>query len=276
MKRQHTGALGLCVVVLLLRLMLTTANPDVFQFDDMAKLIKRLDVLETTALDSLLGFYEPNLHTFCAKAEDLGRKNRVCITSSCYSLLTLTLANSGNNAYDHLASLGDDAAIIGEEEYMALGYEADGTGNTEEKAATEDTNYDASSTRHSPQSGIVAIHQVLESILDSPWREDDLFQAPLLLYTVLKVDQEGSLVRRHAAKLGKLVKRILEARPHRHYGLQQEHSDYVIYQICKCVALLQESLHSATPGLPSSVLPENVTSEAFWALLRCAEGAFSC
>lgn len=207
----------------------------------MSKLIQRLDKLETTALDSLLGFYEPQLHTFCAKAEDLGRKERVCITSSCYSLLTLTLANSGN-VYDHLISFDDEQ----EEEAMS-----------------------------SSSKGIVSIGQVLKSVLTSAWRDDDLFQAPLLLYTLLKVDKGRSLIcnnPHNAERIGMLITAVLKARPHRHNGMEQEHSDYIIYQICKVVALLQESISSPQPGsLPSDVLPENISSQIFWALLRCAE-----
>ena len=227
----------------------------------MSKLIKRLDNLEATALDSLLGFYEPHLPTFCAKAEDLGRKERVCVTSSCYSLLTLTLANSGN-VYDHLISFDDDGEVD-EGEFMALGNEEGDTGEPVEK-------------RTSSSKNVISIHQVLKTLLATSWRDGDLFQAPLLLYTILKVDRDRSLIRKdpeNASKIKSLISSVLKARPHRHYGMQQEHSDYIIYQICKVVALLQESMHSKSRRtLPESALPENVSSEMFWALLRCAEG----
>jgi hypothetical protein len=231
----------------------------------MSKLIKRLDTLKTTALDALLGFYEPQLHTFCAKAEDLGLKHRVCITSSCYSLLTLTLANSGI-VYDHLISFNEDDAVP-EEGKQTGQIGASSEGDNEDNNSLPDH---AASKQH-----IVSIRQVLKTILDSPWRDDDFFQAPLLLYTILKVDHNGGLIQQHAAKISVLIAKILEARPHRHYGLQQEHSDYIIYQICKVVALLHEHVQQPSSILPPTALPHNATSEIFWALLRCAEGKWA-
>lgn len=221
----------------------------------MSKLIKRLDKLENTALDSLLGFYEPRLHTFCAKAEDLGRKDRVCITSSCYALLTLTLANSGN-VYDHLISFDDEKDEV-----------IDNVGDDAAEVAP-------ASSSPSASRDVVSISQVLKSLLDSSWRDDDLFQAPLLLYTLLKIDTDQSLIRSNpqcGERIGNLISSVLKARPHRHHGLEQESSEYVIYQVCKVVSLLRNS----SASLPPIVLPQNFTSEIFWALLRCAEGKFA-
>ena len=219
----------------------TATNKDEpYDFDHMSRLIKRLDVLEDVAPDTLLGFYEPQLNTFSARPENVGSKKRVCVTSTCYALLTLTLGNAGG-VYDDLLSLDHD----------------DTTDN-------RDT---------------IPIRQVMKPLIASSWRKDDLFQVPLLLYTILKVDSDRSLIRKAAAsdkdsarRIQKLISAVLKARPHRHSGIQQDNSDYIIYQVCKVCVLLQEALEKRDEGLPSNVLPDDAASEIFWALLRCAEG----
>jgi len=36
----------------------------------------------------------------------------------------------------------------------------------------------------------ISIHSVFETVLLADWREEDLFQVPLLLYTLLSVDEK--------------------------------------------------------------------------------------
>ena len=189
-----------------------------------------------------MGFYEPQLRTFSARPGSVGTRKRFCLTSTCYALLTLMLGNT-EGVYDSLVSFEDDVK----------GHEWDR----------------------------IPIRQVTKALLSSSWRDDDLFQVPLLLYTILKVDNDRSIIRSAVAEnqevagtVQNLISAVLKARPHRRAGIRQENSDYIIYQVCKVIALLQDSTTSAKEvgGLPVSTLPEDVNSEIFWALLRCAEG----
>jgi hypothetical protein len=121
----------------------------------MSSLIKRLDVLETTAPNTLMGFYEPHLKSFSVKPSE--SRKRVCITNTCYALLTLSLSTSA--IYDSVLSHGDSAPIM-----------EDGS-----KTPTK-----------------IPIRQVIKTLLSSEWREDDLVQVPLLIYAILLVDTDRS------------------------------------------------------------------------------------
>lgn len=226
---------------------------DEYGFEEMSKLIKRLDVLEKDGPEMLQAFYDPSLKTFSLNPGDSSNKNRVCVSSTCYALLTLSMA-----------------------EHEALS---------------------PSSNSNSPPA---LIRRALKQLMRSNWRDDDLLQVPLLLYTFLKVDSDRSVLRFEVAASKEVAKRIanlvmatLKARPHRHAGLKQDHSDYIIYQVSKVAALLQrqylnssetpgstQASFTSTPrlgGLPSKVLehlPQNAASEVYWALLRCAEGMY--
>ena len=56
----------------------------VYNFDKMLGLVKRLDVLESTAPETMIGFYEPRLKSFSVKPGTT--EKRVCVTSTCYAL----------------------------------------------------------------------------------------------------------------------------------------------------------------------------------------------
>jgi hypothetical protein len=44
------------------------------------------------------------------------------------------------------------------------------------------------------KSSKVPLRSVIKSLLRAHWREEDMFQVPLLLYTVLKIDSERSVL----------------------------------------------------------------------------------
>eukprot|EP00977_Amphora_coffeiformis_P016559 scaffold5158_cov153-Amphora_coffeaeformis.AAC.8 len=209
----------------------TQNSPKIYDFEKLSSLKKRLEVLEEAAPELLSSFYEPRLKSFSVKPGG-AQKQRVCVTSSCYALLTLTIYPDQANA----------------------------------------------------NNSIIPLRRVMKTLLSTEPRKDDLFQVPLLIYTLLKVDSDRSIIRaavdsnpETAERLQKMLQSVVDARPHRSAGTRQEHSDYINYQVCKVVA----NLHDATPvpstedtavgGLPPEALPPNSASLIFWALLRCAE-----
>ena len=227
-----------------------------YDFDDLSNLVKRLDVIEREAPNLILGFYEPALRSFSIKPE-LGRTQRVCVTSTCYSLMQLGISR----IYDVSSGYYDDVLTTIDP-------------NDPEKESISDYSK-------------INIDKVMETLLKCQYRESDLFQMPLLAYTILSVDKDRSLIRSVvqssapvASRLKMLLTGVLKAAPDRRLGTNQEHSDYVIYQVCKVIALLQSytshdeddgDVEYGFGGLPNEVLPENIASDAFWVLLRCAE-----
>lgn len=232
-------------------------------FDDMEGLVQRLDRLESAAPDILMGFYEPHLQSFSVKP---GSSDRLSVTSTCYALLAIQ------------ASTVYDKAVV----------------------------YSPPSTDTSSTSTAICIPEILGALLRSKWREEDLFQVPLLLYTLLQVDHDRSMVLQSAAsneemasKIRQLIEAVLKARPKRRMGDRQAYSDYIIYQICKALALLQPDKRVAQPqpsladrddhdkegdfagdfateeiivgGLPPSAVPEGAAAEISLGLARCAE-----
>ena len=208
----------------------------------------------------LMGFFEPHLSSFSVKP---GSADQLSITSTCYSLLAI-----------HSSSIYDSFV-----------------------ASTEGANLD---------SGTVCIPSVIRALLASTWREDDLFQVPLLLYTVLRLDEDRSVLssfaqsnEKDAFKIQQLITAVLQARPKRRAGERQIYSDYITYQICRSLALLQESTDrksSGTPsdkkpqvegdfvsdfsndeivvgGLPANAVPDGAAAEISLGLARCAEVA---
>lgn len=220
---------------------------DEYNFDKLSSIIQRLTVLEQSAPELLLAFFDSSLNNFSIKPNHHAK--RVCITSTCYALLTMTLSSK---VYDSIISYDDDAkAVAGED----------------------------------PTS--IPIRKAIKTLLKSSYRKDDIFQIPVLIYTILCLHSRTPLMLTPdmSERIKSLLQMTLNARPHRRFGLQQEHSDYITYQVTKVVSLLLEgtltrqfnnntsSDDNATryAGLPAAALPDDVANQALWALLRCAE-----
>lgn len=121
----------------------TAASPTAnYDFEKMSRLIKRLDVLEGLAEQTLLGFYEPRLCSFSVKP-GAAQTKRVCVTSTCYALLTLLPVLSSAGVYDSVFSYENDASYTSK-----------------------------SSKNKSAESGIkIPIRRVISTLLTSKWRE---------------------------------------------------------------------------------------------------------
>ena len=83
--------------------------------------------------------------------------------------------------YNHLISYDDEDGEANKDDdsdYMGLESDDDG-----DKGVQRNRQQDNGASKD-----LISIRQVLKTLLDSQWRDEDLFQAPLLLYTILKVD----------------------------------------------------------------------------------------
>jgi len=251
---------------------------EINNFEKLSKLIKRLETLEGSASQVMHSFFNPSLSSFFARSERIKDK-KVCVTSTCYSLLTIMLTNA--NVYD---------TILSHEDTCPTKY-------------SNENNNTKKQNEH-----LISIPKVVGALINSQWREDDLFQVPLLLYTLLSVDNQSILQSaannpNTSRQIRKLLDVVLNNCPRRYYeGLREQHSDYISYQICKVNALLQESnealmsnadrsefngaareIHDRKRnqnitsekfnfgGLPPGVLHDDIGPRVFWALLRNSE-----
>lgn len=161
---------------------------------------------------------------------------------------------------------------------------------------------DMTSSQQQQDSVRIPVRQVLEELLTSDWRQDDLFQIPLLLNTALQVDSErrmlGPTVMNEAiaSKVRALVAAVLSARPKRRNGAQQPYSAYIVFQICNVLASMYDSTEvpvlpiteadeiaevssddvveassEGVGGLPANAVPDGAASQLGLALARCAE-----
>jgi hypothetical protein len=131
------------------------AVPVPFNHEQLKDVDRRLDVLEQGAPASLTGFYEPALKSFSVKPG----AQRISITSTCFALqAVLSASEQDSSLYSSFITM--DTSI---------------------------TKLDEKDTR-------APVRSIVEALLASEWRDDDLFQVPLLLYTVLKVDAKRNIL----------------------------------------------------------------------------------
>lgn len=145
-----------------------------------------------------------------------------------------------------------------------------------------------------PQDGLVSAKSVLLALLDSDWRKDDLFQVPLLLSTVLKLDPKRKVLNAYleeerAARLRLLIEKVLEARPRRRFGSVQTFSDYIQFLCTQAFVELysstqvptrsssftadksEQSVEIGIAGLPNKVVPDGAAGGVTLALARSVE-----
>jgi len=116
---------------------------------------------------------------------------------------------------------------------------------------------------------------IIEAALRAEWREDDLFQVPLLLFTVLTTDAGKVLLKDTlspdiAESVKKLISSVLAARPKRRDGANQPFSYYIIYQCARAMATLNQF---GLENLPPSVVPEGAAFELSLGLERAVESS---
>jgi hypothetical protein len=112
-------------------------------------------------------------------------------------------------------------------------------------------------------------------VLNANWRETDMFQAPLILKTILTalpsqkkttefLETMPEAVR---AKIPLLINSLISNRPRRRDGRHQKLSCYINYQITAALALL----HSEIDTFPPELLPPDVLEDLEMALVRSSE-----
>jgi len=223
------------------------------KFEKLQSLESRLEVLERGAPNSLTSFYEPSLKSFSVQP---GSVKRLSITSTCYALKAILAANE-ESLYDSVLNLEMSPFLDQENESK------------------------------------IQVRAIVQELLKAEWRDDDLFQVPLLLSTILEVDKARSVIgneidKELAPKVRRLVEVVLEARPKRRAGPNQQYSDYIQYLCCQVYATLYDSTEIPTAteseqvdkerglgGLPAKAIPEGASSLLSLALTRCAESSFN-
>jgi len=226
------------------------------RFDKVKSFESRLGNIEKLAPSTLANFYEPHLKSFSVKPGDV---EKLSITSTCYALQTL-LSSSDSSLYEEIA-------------IMDTSFQPD-TDNPFNK---------------------ISVRAIVLEILNSEWRDDDLFQVPLLLYTVLEVDKERKLFGANtmdemlSSRVRQLVESVLKARPRRRTGSNQPLSEYIQFLCCRTFATLYGSstppsdpginddfrvsseYESSVGGISPEILPPGTASQLSLALSRCAE-----
>ena len=134
----------------------------------------------------------------------------------------------------------------------------------------------------------VPLRGVVKALLRAQWREEDIFQVPLLLHTVLKVDKDRSVLNADmdeelCHRVKQLIAATVENRPTRRSGTNQPLSSYILYLITDSLATLVGSTPEGKDredgiglgGLPNKAIPDGATSSALLALTRCVEVSYN-
>jgi hypothetical protein len=221
---------------------------------DFQELDQRLEALEKTLPSSLLGFYEPILKSFAVRP---GSK-RFSVTSTLFALECIQ--------HDSFSSIADMKMDISP----------------------------SSSTRTQIASmNKIVVRDVLLATLDSNWSDDDLFQVPMLVHTILSVDKDRTLfdgMDQHLhSKIKNLMDALLAARPMRRHGHTQPLSDYLIFLCAQAMSTINDatetfdrydntddgreasSVDIGIGRLPLAALPDGASSQLSLGLSRCAE-----
>ena len=222
-------------------------------FDQLKAMDKRLSKLERSAGETLMDFYEPHLNSFSVKP---GSAQRLSVTSTCFAIQAI-LASS--NVYSQKI-------------------------NTDMKAMA------MNSSKDTP---MLSLRSVVQSLLSAEWREEDMFQVPLLLHTVLKADSNRQFFRekideRYASKMRNLISAVLTARPMRRMGPSQQLSYYIMFLGAQAMAIMQQATTTTTTtsqnlsvtqdktsNLPEQLLPEGTSSQLYLGLERSVEVGFN-
>lgn len=230
-------------------------------FDEMKSLELRLERLEQVAPDTLMAFYEPHLRSFSVRP---GSLQRLSITSTLFSLLAI-ISSSDASLYETIVNL--DMRQPSEENKLV--------------------------------DGRISARNVIEAVFDGDWNEEDLFQVPLLLHTILEIDPNREFLKTkladevHADKMKKIIESLFDARPMRRLGQTQLLSDYILFLLAQALFTMQKFTTTSEQtkysdstdsnndniegiaGLPEKVLPAGAASLLFLSLQRCYETSFN-
>ena len=225
---------------------------------DFQELDQRLEALERTLPSSLLGFYEPVLKSFAVRPGS----ERFSVTSTLFALDCFQ--------YDAFSSITDVN--------MDISSKGLGSNNIQMNMSNK-----------------VKLREVLDATLDSNWSEEDLFQVPLLVHTVLALDEKRVLFRDmddgRKERVRILMESLLGARPKRRNGHTQPLSDYLMFLCAQAMATMHDSTKTfddddisnagtnaegvRVGGLPLDALPPDFSSQLTLGVVRSAETSFN-
>jgi hypothetical protein len=156
-------------------------------------------------------------------------------------------------------------------------------------------NLDLKSSMQSPPE-IAQLKDIVRATLLAEWREEDAFQVPLILHTLLSVDKDRTLLNEImddvlAERMRHLISALFSARPLRRNGQYQPLSDYIIFLLAQALT----TMYKSTPlsgyaldntsssgddvvsigGLPKKAIPDGAASQLSVGLSRCAEVSFN-
>ena len=180
-------------------------------FDELKSFENRLNKIDEDSPDLICSFYDENLASFSVQP---GVK-RFSVTSTCFALQAILSAKgrfSNSVCFDMSGRLSGCTQS-----------------NTESK---------------------IPLRIVVDALLNASWREEDLFQVPLVLETILMLDQKlncgesEKLDEATTSKMKALVSALLEARPMRRAGRSQPLSDYLQFRCAQALLRLSKSLFS--------------------------------
>jgi hypothetical protein len=158
-------------------------------------------------------------------------------------------------------------------------------------------------TAVAPSNDIVQLRDIVHATLFADWREEDLFQVPLIIHTILTVDKDRVLLDPKvmdevlAERMRRLISALFSARPLRRNGQYQPLSDYIIFLCAQALTTMSKSTprvllpdwdtsssmdmagmsdnYVSIGGLPIKALPDGAASQLSIALSRCAEVSFN-
>jgi hypothetical protein len=111
---------------------------------------------------------------------------------------------------------------------------------------------------------LLPIKDMIQALIDSEWRDNDLYDVSLLTLVILRMDPDLSIVssldQSTIEKFVRLVKLVLTGRPHRRLGIQQQFSSYISYLCCSVYVTLQSATkrNSQTGQLQLGMLPSDI------------------
>jgi len=150
-------------------------------FDEMKSIESRLITLEKQSPEILSAFYEPHLKSFSVRP---GSTSSLSVTSTCFALQSI--ATGGGDKFDDFVDF-----------------------NMKQPAENSSNSSGASTTTTNK---LLPLRGILKAVLRANWRDEDMFQVPLLLSTVLKLDSDRSILNSSMdEELSHRVKQLIDA-----------------------------------------------------------------
>lgn len=207
-----------------------------FSFDEMKSIESRLINLEKQSPDILSAFYEPHLKSFSVVP---GSATCLSVTSTCFALQSIS-TGGGEKFDDYVDFNMKQSAEIG-------------------TAATR-----ANSSK------LIPLRGVLKAVLYARWREEDLFQVPLLLSTLLKIDSDRSILNSSMdEELSHRVKQLIAVTINSRPKVRNVLHDQLIHLVAPCTLFCQEKNAISTILLDIQCYREGMGLLSLYRIIFC-------